>query len=47
MISLPEGFSHSELVSAFGTLGAYIVGAYVIILAGNIAFKALRGGSGA
>jgi len=46
MISLPAGFDHSELVSAFGAIGAYVVSAYVIILAGSMVFKSLRSGGG-
>ena len=44
MISLPAGFDHAELVDAFGAVGAYVVGAYVLILAAGVLYKALNGG---
>lgn len=44
MITLPPGFDHAELVSAFGTVGGYVVGAFVIILAGSVLFRVLNSG---
>lgn len=44
MISLPVGFNYSEVISAFATLGTYVVGAYVVLFAGRVALKALRNG---
>jgi len=41
MVSLPPGFDVDSLVSDFGALGAYIIGAYVLILGAQFLFKAL------
>jgi len=41
VVTLPAGFDTSSLVADFSALGVYIIGAYVIILAGRFVFRAL------
>ena len=43
MVTLPAGFDLGALVSDFGALGAYVVGAYVLIYAADLILKAMRG----
>jgi len=43
MVSLPAGFSASDLVADFSALGVYIVSAYVIIMCFNIVVSWLGG----
>jgi hypothetical protein len=42
LISLPEGFDVGTLVSEYWTLGAYIVGAYVLVYSADVIMRALR-----
>lgn len=42
MVSLPPGFDVDALVSDFGGLAAYVIGAYVLIVAAQFIFKAFR-----
>jgi len=43
MIALPDGFNVGDVVTAFATLGTYIVGAYCIVIAANHVIRAIRG----
>ncbi len=42
MVTLPAGFDLGALVSDFGALGAYVVGAYVLVYAAGLIIKAIR-----
>ena len=43
MVTLPPGFSASDLVSDFSQLGVYVVSAYVVYMAFNIVVRWLGG----
>ena len=43
MVTIPDGFNLGSLISDFGALGAYVVGAYVLIYVADLILKAIRG----